>query len=169
MRKNALAGWLLLSPSLALIGGLILYPILYNLWLSLFDKHAFMPVQSFVGLRHYRYFATDPEFWSSFYYGVVYAAVTMVFQLGLGVAAALLLNEAFQGRNVRYGSIAAGSVFVFLGILVGVNYISNRQHKRWDLTAAKQFSLSDQTRKILGDLKKPLVVRAFYGENVSLQ
>ncbi len=103
--QNALAGWLLLAPSLLLIGGLILYPILYNLWLSLFDKHAFMPVQSFVGLRHYRYFATDPEFWSSFYYGVVYAAVTMVFQLGLGVAAALLLNEAFFGRNVLRGVV----------------------------------------------------------------
>jgi multiple sugar transport system permease protein len=105
VRKNALVGWLLLAPSLLLIGGLILYPILYNLWLSLFDKHAFMPVQTFVGLRHYRYFATDPEFWSSFYYGVVYAAVTMVFQLALGVAAALLLNEAFHGRNVLRGVV----------------------------------------------------------------
>ena len=105
MRKNALTGWLLLAPSLLLIGGLILYPILYNLWLSLFDKHAFMPAQSFVGLRHYRYFATDPEFWSSVYYGVVYAAVTMVFQLVLGVAAALLLNEAFRGRNLLRGVV----------------------------------------------------------------
>ena len=105
MRKNALTGWLLLAPSLLLIGGLILYPILYNLWLSLFDKHAFMPVQSFVGLRHYRYFATDPEFWSSVYYGVVYAAVTMAFQLVLGVAAALLLNEAFRGRNLLRGVV----------------------------------------------------------------
>ena len=105
MRKNTLVGWLLLAPSLLLIGGLILYPILYNLWLSLFDKHAFMPVQTFVGLRHYRYFATDPEFWSSFYYGVVYAAVTMVFQLVLGVAAALLLNEAFRGRNLLRGVV----------------------------------------------------------------
>jgi multiple sugar transport system permease protein len=105
INKNALAGRLLLAPSLLLIGGLILYPILYNLWLSLFDKHAFMPVQGFVGLRHYRYFATDPEFWSSFYYGAVYAAVTMVFQLGLGVAAALLLNEAFFGRNVLRGVV----------------------------------------------------------------
>jgi multiple sugar transport system permease protein len=105
VRKNALAGWLLLAPSLLLIGGLILYPILYNLWLSLFDKHAFMPVQTFVGLRHYRYFATDPEFWSSVYYGVVYAAVTMVLQLGLGVAAALLLNEAFRGRNLLRGVV----------------------------------------------------------------
>jgi multiple sugar transport system permease protein len=105
MRKNALAGWLLLAPSLVLIGGLILYPILYNIWLSLFDKHAFMPVQAFVGLRHYRYFATDPEFWSSVYYGTVYAAVTMVFQLVLGVAAALLLNEAFRGRNLLRGVV----------------------------------------------------------------
>jgi len=105
VRKNALTGWLLLAPSLLLIGGLILYPILYNLWLSLFDKHAFMPAQSFVGLRHYRYFATDPEFWSSVYYGVVYAAVTMVFQLVLGVAAALLLNEAFRGRNLLRGVV----------------------------------------------------------------
>jgi multiple sugar transport system permease protein len=105
VRKNALAGWLLLAPSLLLIGGLILYPILYNLWLSLFDKHAFMPVQAFVGLRHYRYFATDPEFWSSFYYGVIYAAVTMVLQLVLGVAAALLLNEAFRGRNLLRGVV----------------------------------------------------------------
>ena len=105
MRKNTLVGWLLLAPSLLLIGGLILYPILYNLWLSLFDKHAFMPAQTFVGLRHYRYFATDPEFWSSFYYGVVYAAVTMVFQLVLGVAAALLLNEGFRGRNLLRGVV----------------------------------------------------------------
>jgi multiple sugar transport system permease protein len=105
VRKNSVVGWLLLAPSLALIGGLILYPILYNLWLSLFDKHAFMPVETFVGLRHYRYFATDPEFWSSVYYGVVYAAVTMALQLGLGVAAALLLNEAFRGRNLLRGVV----------------------------------------------------------------
>jgi len=79
------------------------------------------------------------------------------------------IGRSFQGRNVRYGSIAAGSVLVFLGILVAVNYIGSRQHKRWDLTAAKQFSLSDQTKKILTDLKKPLVIHAFYGENVPLQ
>ena len=105
MRKSALVGWLLLAPSLALLGGLVVFPVLYNIWLSLFDKHAFMPVQSFVGLRHYRYFATDPEFWASFYYGSVYAGVTMVLQLGVGVPSALLLNEAFRGRNLLRGVV----------------------------------------------------------------
>jgi ABC-type uncharacterized transport system involved in gliding motility auxiliary subunit len=72
------------------------------------------------------------------------------------------IGRSFEGRNVRYGSIAAGSVLVFLAILVALNWISNREHKRWDLTANKQFSLSDQTRKVLTELKKPLVIKAFY-------
>jgi multiple sugar transport system permease protein len=105
VRKHALVGWLLLAPSLCLLGGLVVFPVLYNVWLSLFDKHAFMPVQAFVGLRHYRYFASDPEFWSSFYYGCVYAGATMVLQLGVGVPAALLLNETFRGRNLLRGFV----------------------------------------------------------------
>jgi multiple sugar transport system permease protein len=105
MRRNALVGWLLLAPALCLIAGLIVFPILYNLWLSLFDKHSFMPVQTFVGLRHYAYFATDPEFWASVHYGLVYAGSTLVLQLALGVAAALLLNEAFRGRNLLRGIV----------------------------------------------------------------
>ncbi|HXU88807.1 MAG TPA: sugar ABC transporter permease [Methylomirabilota bacterium] len=105
MRKNALAGWLLLAPSLTLLGGLVLFPIAYNAWLSLFDKHSFLPVQSFVGLRHYVYFAHDEEFWNSFRHGLVYAAATLVLQLAVGIPAALLLNEAFRGRNLLRGVV----------------------------------------------------------------
>jgi multiple sugar transport system permease protein len=105
VKRHALTGWLLLAPSLLLLGGLVVFPILYNLWLSLFDKHAFMPVQRFVGLQHYVYFAYDAEFWASVQYGVIYAGSTLVLQLLLGVSAALLLNEAFRGRNVLRGIV----------------------------------------------------------------
>ena len=105
MRKSARTGWLLLAPSLLLLGGLVVFPILYNVWLSLHDKHAFMPVQTFVGLKHYVYFAYDAEFWSSVRYGVIYAGVTLVLQLLLGVSAALLLNETFRGRNLLRGVV----------------------------------------------------------------
>ncbi len=105
MGRRALTGWLLLAPSLVLIAGLILYPILYNFWLSLFDKHAFLPVQAFVGLAHYRYFATDEEFWTSVRYGLVYSGATIVLQVCLGVLAALLLNETFHGRGLLRGLV----------------------------------------------------------------
>ena len=51
-----------------------------------------MPVQTFVGLQHYRYFARDPEFWTSFYYVSVYACSTMVLQLFFFIPSSLLLN-----------------------------------------------------------------------------
>jgi len=105
VRKSALVGWTLLAPSLLLLGGLVAYPILYNFWLSLFAKHAFLPAQTFVGLGNYRYFATDEEFWRSVRYGTIYAGSTIVFQLGLGVAAALLLNETFRGHGLLRGVV----------------------------------------------------------------
>jgi hypothetical protein len=42
-----------------------------------------------------------------------------------------------------------------------VNYLGTRQSKRWDLTANQVYSLSDQTIKILKDLKEPVKVTVF--------
>ncbi len=87
---------------------------------------------------------------------------------GLAVTALYTLTQwrdiarSFQGRNVKYGSIAASSVVLVLGILVGLNWIASRQNKRWDLTASGQYSLSDQTKQILRGLTQPVAIRVFY-------
>jgi len=67
----------------------------------------------------------------------------------------------FQQRNARYGAIASVGVVVFLGILVAVNYLSTRRNTRWDLTANKQYSLSEQTVKLLQGLKSPVKFMVF--------
>src|SRR5690349_1791755 len=71
------------------------------------------------------------------------------------------IGRAFAGRQARFGTLAAASVLVVLAILVAINYLGSRHNKRWDLTAAKQFSLSDQTRKVLQGLQKPVHIRVF--------
>src|SRR6476620_7671138 len=71
------------------------------------------------------------------------------------------IGQSFAGRQARFGTLAAASVVVVLAILVALNYLGTRHNKRWDLTAAKQFSLSDQTRKVLADLKEPVHVKVF--------
>ena len=73
------------------------------------------------------------------------------------------IGRSFQGRNVKYGSFAFGSVVAFVAILTLINMIANRQNRRWDLTAAGQFSLSAQTRKIVSELQSPVVIRVFHG------
>ena len=62
----------------------------------------------------------------------------------------------FRRRNARYGALASISVVVGLGILIAVNYLSARQNKRWDLTENQQYSLSDQTVKLLRELDAPV-------------
>ncbi|HYN09361.1 MAG TPA: Gldg family protein [Vicinamibacterales bacterium] len=87
---------------------------------------------------------------------------------GLVVTALYTLSQwrdivrSFKVRGVKYGSVSAGSVLLVLAILAGINWISARQNKRWDLTASKQYSLSDQTKQILRTLQKPVVIRLFY-------
>ncbi|MAP41304.1 MAG: hypothetical protein CMP01_03620 [Woeseiaceae bacterium] len=71
----------------------------------------------------------------------------------------------FSTRQTRYGSLALASIVLVLGILTAINYIASRQNRRWDLTAAKQFTLSDQTIRILETLEGPAKILVFDREN----
>src|SRR6476646_10245975 len=62
----------------------------------------------------------------------------------------------FGRRHARYGTIAVTSVLAVLGILAAINYIGQKQNKRWDLTAGGQFSLSEQSRNVLAKLDSQL-------------
>ncbi len=75
------------------------------------------------------------------------------------------IAKLFTRRQARYGTLTGVSVLVVLGILVAINYIGARQNKRWDLTANKQFSLSDQTRNVLQKLDSPLAITVFTQES----
>ena len=63
--------------------------------------------------------------------------------------------KLFSRRQARYGTLTGVSVLVVLGILIAINYIGARQNKRWDLTANKQFSLSDQTKQRAVEARRP--------------
>jgi len=97
--SEPLLGFLGILPALLLIGALILYPVAYAVWLSLFEKHSFFPTERWVGLGNYLTIARDVEFWESLWRGVVYAGSTTALQLVLGVAAALVLHRSFHGRT----------------------------------------------------------------------
>jgi ABC-type uncharacterized transport system involved in gliding motility auxiliary subunit len=71
------------------------------------------------------------------------------------------IGRALGARQIRYG----GNTFVFtlvvLGILVALNYLTVRHTKRWDLTKNQRYSLSDQTKKVLQNLKEDVNVTYF--------
>jgi len=69
--------------------------------------------------------------------------------------------EYFRHRQARYGAVATVGVLVALAILVAVNYLGSRQNKRWDLTASRQYSLSEQTIRVLQSLEEPVTFTVF--------
>ncbi|RLB83290.1 MAG: hypothetical protein DRH17_02600 [Deltaproteobacteria bacterium] len=74
------------------------------------------------------------------------------------------IRDYFKKRSARYGVNAFILILLVLGILVFVEAISARHSARFDLTASKRFTLSEQTLKILKNLEKPVRVTAFYQE-----
>ena len=71
------------------------------------------------------------------------------------------IARELSGRQARYGTLAIASILVVLGILAAINYLAGRHNKRWDLTAAGQYTLSEQTKKVLQGLNKPVRATVF--------
>jgi ABC-type uncharacterized transport system involved in gliding motility auxiliary subunit len=59
-------------------------------------------------------------------------------------------------RQLKYGGNTFLLVAAVLGILVFANYFVSRHTKRFDLTKDQRFSLSDQTKKVVGGLKQEI-------------
>ncbi|MCX7917570.1 MAG: GldG family protein [bacterium] len=57
-------------------------------------------------------------------------------------------------------------ILIFLGILIFVNLISEKNYKRIDLTKEKIHSISPQTKKIIKELKQPIEIFVFYKEKI---
>jgi ABC-type uncharacterized transport system involved in gliding motility auxiliary subunit len=69
------------------------------------------------------------------------------------------------GRSILYGTNLFVAVSIVLGIIILVGLISERHTKRFDLTATKRFSLSEQSIKILKSLPVEVNVISFYKKN----
>ena len=74
------------------------------------------------------------------------------------------VGRSFERRQTRYGTLAGTGIMLMFAIIVALNYVLARQNKRWDLTAAQQYSLSDQTRRVLDSLTAPIRILVFARE-----
>lgn len=72
------------------------------------------------------------------------------------------VRNSLTGRSAKYGANAAFMIVVFITILGLVLYMSARYKVRWDLTATKRYTLSDQSKKIVKSLKKDVTAISFY-------
>lgn len=92
-------GYLLIVPAAIILLGLLAYPLLLGIWLSLTSATIGNPGQ-FVGLQNYATIFADPIFQGAAWYSVFYTICAEAGKLVLGLALALLLNQRFRGYRV---------------------------------------------------------------------
>lgn len=99
--RRLLPIYLFILPGLALFGLWTLYPLLDAFVMSFFNWLPNPTMEStFLGLENYARVLSDPVFWQAFRNVVLYTAVTVVGQILLGLAVALLLNRRLFARGL---------------------------------------------------------------------
>ena len=93
-------GWLMVAPSVVLILGLGIFPLLYSLWLSFVRWDLQVREHPFVGLANYAAAVADPRVWSSLAVTLGLMVVGVGVEFLLGLALALVLVDELRGKRV---------------------------------------------------------------------
>ena len=96
------------------------------------------------------------------YTGAAFVLIYLVYNFGA-------IRSALGGRAGRYGSLSLATAVLVLGILVMLNFLNFRYNKRYDLSADQLYGLSEQSKKVVGNLKNPLQIVGFYKDQDAIR
>jgi multiple sugar transport system permease protein len=100
LRSDArLAAALFLLPAVLILVGLLGYPLVLGVWLSLTDETIGTPGH-FIGLQNFINLVQDPVFRTAVFNTILYTVVSIVFKYILGMALALLLNHRLRFKGL---------------------------------------------------------------------
>jgi len=72
-----------------------------------------------------------------------------------------MAQEWMKKRQTKYTAYAGVYIIVILAVLAAVNFLANRYDKSYDSTSNKQFSLADQTIKVVKGLNRDIHITYF--------
>ncbi|MFD6275886.1 carbohydrate ABC transporter permease [Streptomyces sp. NPDC060209] len=106
LRGEQVTAWMFVSPSVLIILGLSVVPVVWSLLLS-FRADDLVTPSRWVGLGNYRALVQDPHFGQAVRNTVLYTALYVPLSIGLGLALALVLN-----RRIRLVGLYRTLIFV---------------------------------------------------------
>jgi multiple sugar transport system permease protein len=131
----------LLLPALAVLLLATTVPLVYLAWNSLQRLDLGMPyLAGFAGVDNYVKMGADPRFWNSLWLTGIYTASTVVLQVAVGLALALLVLQIPKGQGIL--RVAAILPIVLAPVVVGLFWRT--------LVLAPDFGLIDLVTRSLG-------------------
>lgn len=101
-RERKVAGWILSAPLLILLAGLLVWPVYLGIQTSM-THDVLSEFETYpVGLENFRSILTEPNFWSSIRFTLIFALTATIIELILGFSLALLFDRVFPGKRVLF-------------------------------------------------------------------
>ena len=92
-RRAGVQGTLLYMPAILIIFGIVVYPMLYALVMSFTGYSVRKPVMNFIGVANYIKILKDASFWQAVVRSLMFTFGSLIPQVVLGLAIAILLNH----------------------------------------------------------------------------
>lgn len=154
-KKEARLAWSMLGPSLFIVGILILYPLIFNIYLSFFDVNIDGSKQA-VGLANYMALLRDKAYYQSWVTTIIYLLGTVGGVTVLGMLVALLLNQQFPGRGLVRTIMLVPYVAPVASVMFGWRFtFEDRGIVSWLL---QYVGLTDQPINIIGTPEYALII-----------
>lgn len=118
---------LMVAPSVLLLLGWMVVPLAMTLWFSFQSYNLLSPgMEQFIGWTNYRYFLSDPAFWTAMQNTLLLVGGVLVITVGGGILLALLLDQPMFGQGiVRILVIAPFFIMPTVSALVWKNMFMN--------------------------------------------
>lgn len=106
-KKEARAAWIMMGPAIVVLAIVAVFPILRTFWLSLHEMILTDPGSGypFVGVENYVKIFNDSRAIDSIIFTLKFTVTTVVFELFIGFAAALIMNKPFKGKGLSRAAI----------------------------------------------------------------
>lgn len=98
-QKNKLEPWLFCAPALLVYICIVLVPVVWSIWYSLFDWNG-IGAMRFVGLDNYQRMVTDTNFWTSVKNNLYFMVTGTIIQITAGLIMATILSNLTRGSNI---------------------------------------------------------------------
>lgn len=128
---GTLLAWILLAPSLLLLVGIILYPVVNTISLSFQSLNLGFPLlNQGVGLENYGKILTNAVFgfWSSVGFSLLFSLVSTAVAFAIGLAFALLLNQRLRFQLLWRGLALVPWVIPYVVVAYLFFYMFNSQY-----------------------------------------
>ncbi len=128
-KKEMIAGFLLIAPSIMLIVLLIGYPMIYNFMIS-FHKVPVNPKKSmqFVGFGNFIKTLADPSFYSALMVTLLFTVLVVFLSTAAGLAVAILLNRRFFGKKIIKALMLLPYIVPSVSLIFAWKYMFNNTY-----------------------------------------